>query len=338
MTAKRIKEVDVLYSIGVILAVFGHSHPIDWNVFNGTLFYHTIVFIYTFHMPLFFAIAGILLANSKSIVQKPFGLFIEEKALKLLTPYIVLTIFFIIPKGYIEYGNFEFLSFHYLIKIIFSPRDNIWGHFWFLPVLFILYFIFGLFKKATLKLAPRNSNIILLLVSGALLFLNIHSNHITNWFGINDICKFAFYMTLGMLLLPLINNYKSENHFYLIFGSILPFAISFCLYTYFYNNRLIEISISLLMLFSLFLFAKLIKNKFQKTINLLSKNVFTIYIYSWLFQSITLIVLERLSFPWQFSIPIVFLIGIVCPLIIAIIYNRFKKLNCRFFDLVLGMR
>ncbi len=334
----RIKEIDILYSIGAILAVFGHSHPNDWSVFEGSYFYHIIVFIYTFHMPLFFLIAGILLANSKSIVEKPFLNFIKEKAFKLLTPYVILTLLFILPKGYLEYGNFNFLNLNYLIKVIFSPRNNIWGHFWFLPVLFVLYIIFGLLKKLTLKLTKVNSNIVLLLVSGVLLLSNFCSNYMTHWFGISDIFKFAIYMALGMLLLPLINNCKSENRFYLIFSSVLTFALSVCLYTFFYSSIFIKFIISLLMLLSLLVFAKLIKNRFQKSIDLLSQNIFTIYIYSWPFQSITLMIFERFSFPWQFSVTFVFLIGFLCPLFMAIIYKRFKKLNCRFFDLVLGMR
>ncbi len=40
MTTKntRIKEIDILYSIGAILAILGHSHPNDWSSFEGTLF------------------------------------------------------------------------------------------------------------------------------------------------------------------------------------------------------------------------------------------------------------------------------------------------------------
>ena len=53
-TGKRYPWIDVLYSIGIILVIFGHSHPSDWSVFSGTFFEKLIIFIYTFHMPLFF--------------------------------------------------------------------------------------------------------------------------------------------------------------------------------------------------------------------------------------------------------------------------------------------
>ena len=197
MTTKRITEIDILYTFGAILAVFGHSHPSNWLIFKETSLWNVTNFIYSFHMPLFFIISGILLANSKSVETKPFGLFIKEKAFKLLTPYIVLSVLFILPKGFIEYGNLEFLNAQYLIKTIFSPRNNIWGHFWFLPVLFVCYVIFGIFKKYILK--SVKPNFALILFSVLTFFIILLSPYITDWFALKDVFKFAFYISLGMM-------------------------------------------------------------------------------------------------------------------------------------------
>lgn len=37
-SVKRYPWIDVLYTIGIVLVILGHSHPSDWTVFNGTIF------------------------------------------------------------------------------------------------------------------------------------------------------------------------------------------------------------------------------------------------------------------------------------------------------------
>ena len=59
----RLREIDMLYALGTLLVILGHSHPNDWSTFPGKW----IEFIYTFHMPLFFLIAGYLFAYSDSM-------------------------------------------------------------------------------------------------------------------------------------------------------------------------------------------------------------------------------------------------------------------------------
>ena len=336
MTTKRISEIDILYTFGAILAVFGHSHPNDWSVFDGTFLYHTINFIYTFHMPLFFLITGILLANSKSVERKPFGLFIKEKAFKLLTPYIVLSLLFIFPKGYIEHGNFQFLNVEYLIKVIFSPRHNVWGHFWFLPVLFVCYVIFGTFKKYILK--NVKSAFALTAVTVLTFVMILLSKYTTDWFAIADIFKFAFYIPFGMLLLPWLKNHKQLNASLLIILALSPLLISGVLYAFLYRFIFAQFIISLLMFVSLSSAAKLIGEKFNGFFSYFGKNVFTVYIYSWPFQSIALMVLEKINPIWQINVILVFIVGIICPLAISVIYGKLQKMHCKFLDLLLGMR
>ena len=336
----RIREIDILYSIGAILTIFGHSHPNNWASFQGTFFYHCIVFIYTFHMALFFFIAGVLLSNSKSIETKPFIVFIKDKALKLLTPYIVLTLLAIVPKGFLEHRSFDFLDIDFVIKTIFSPRDNIWGHFWFLPVLFICYVVFGFLKKITSKTIPLNQICVLSVCVIVFAFFLLFPPFNTEWLGVKDIFKFALYIPFGMLLSYL--NRKERQSRSPVFlpplCAVLLFATAIVGYIFFYNNAFARFGIQLLMIFSLLSVAFSLRNKGEKLFGFLSKNTFTVYIYSWPFQSFALIVLEKLGFTWRICAPVMFVTGIVCPLVLVTIYNHFKKINCRFFDLVLGIR
>lgn len=335
-TAKR-QDIDILYSIGAILAVLGHSHPNDWASFDGTVFYHIIVFIYTFHMPLFFVIAGILLYNSKSINVKSFGEFIKEKAFKLLTPYAVLSAIFLIPKGFIEHGGFEFLDFEFVVRSFLVPRQNTWGHFWFLPTLFICYVILGSIKKLTTSFDKKSFQ----WLAGLLGIVSVYfwlSPINTDWFALKDITENLFYMVLGMFL-AFIEKHSTVNlnkHLKAII-SVVFIAVSIVLYIFKYNRE-IKLAISILMVLALIFFAKIMGSALRKQFKFISKNVFTIYIYSWIFQSFVMVLLERLNVKLIVVAPTMFVVGVAMPLAIAWLYKKIKKLNCKFFDLCLGVR
>ena len=334
--AKR-QDIDILYSAGAILAVFGHSHSNDWASFDGTLFYHIIVFIYTFHMPLFFVIAGILLYNSKSINVKSFGEFIKEKAFKLLTPYVILSAVFLIPKGYIEHGGFEFLDFEFVVRSFLVPRQNTWGHFWFLPTLFICYVILGGVKKLTTSFDKKSFQWLAVLLGIVSVYFWLSPIN-TDWFALKDVTENLFYMVLGVFLAFVEKSSAINFNKYLkAIISVVLVAVSIALYVFNYTYK-IKLIISILMVLALILFAKTIGSALQKPFDFVSKNVFTIYIYSWIFQSFTMILLERFNVKLVIMAPIMFVVGIVLPLAIALLYKRYKKLNCKFLDLCLGVR
>ena len=67
----RLREIDMLYALGTLLVILGHSHPNDWSTFPGKW----IEFIYTFHMPLFFAISGFLM-NRERVLES--GYIVEK--------------------------------------------------------------------------------------------------------------------------------------------------------------------------------------------------------------------------------------------------------------------
>ena len=338
MSAKtKRQDINILYSIGAILAVLGHSHSNDWASFDGTVFYHIIVFIYTFHMPLFFVIAGILLYNSKSINVKSFGEFIKEKAFKLLTPYVILSAVFLIPKGYIEHGGFKFLNFEFIIRSFLVPRQNTWGHFWFLPTLFICYVILGGIKKLTISSDKKFFQCIAVLLGIISVYFWL-SPIKTDWFALYDVSENLFYMVLGMFL-AFVEKHSTVNlnKYIKVIISVVFIAVSIALYVFNYSYKIKSI-ISILMVLALIFFAKIMGSVLQKQFDFISKNVFTIYIYSWIFQSFAMILLERLNVKLIVMAPIMFVVGIVLPLAIALSYQKAKKLNCKFFDLCLGVR
>lgn len=71
---ERDRRIDILRAWGIILVVAGHS---------GSSFG---IWIYTFHMPLFFFISGFLRYNAK---QKDWKTFIKSKLISSLLPYVI---------------------------------------------------------------------------------------------------------------------------------------------------------------------------------------------------------------------------------------------------------
>ena len=130
---KRLDEIDILKSIGIILMIMGHTG-------FGKIFDY---YIHSFHMPMFYIISGFLYKNS----QLPFKDFLKKKSKSLLIPYIIFAFFHLISWYILCFIVGRDLSIVNLISIFTFNTDNmpISGALWFLTSLFfvdiIYYFI-----------------------------------------------------------------------------------------------------------------------------------------------------------------------------------------------------
>lgn len=334
---RHLKFVSYLYCFGALLVVIGHSTPTSFsdmpeviNTFRD--------FIYAFHMPLFFFIAGFLFKYASELRTKKYCAFIKDKCIKFLTPYIVLTFVGIIPK--ILLSNFvnedvEF-SVDYLIKTIFSPRDNVWGHFWFLPTLLIIYF----FSYLILSASKNKVAFSILLVFS--LFIAVFPIDIY-WFAINDICDQLIYFCLGMLFENIILNRTKDflqlgfaifNVFFAIF--IFIFVRCYNLYVFDGLLNLSNIIIGVLMIYSILFVSVALENKRNRILDYFDGKTFSIYIISWPCQAVTEIVVNRiLHMHWYIVMPAMFIAGLGVPLLLNEVYSRIKW-HPEFVNLIFG--
>jgi acyltransferase len=116
---KRIDYIDIAKAIGIILVYIGHC---DLN-YKSPLF----LWIYSFHMPLFFFISGFLFKFHSQLSYDKIGKILYNKAISLLIPYL----FFSIIQS-ITFILFNIPLHNWIIKG--------WGTnpLWFLPVLFLI--------------------------------------------------------------------------------------------------------------------------------------------------------------------------------------------------------
>lgn len=123
VTIHRIEYIDLLKTFTILCVIIGHVIPEMNNPIK--------TFVYSFHMSLFFVISGFFFKSSLNITCREL---IVKKSKQLLLPYIIWT------SVYFFLHHQKFDSISNVISII--------RNLWFLPALFVIYFIsFFAFKK-----------------------------------------------------------------------------------------------------------------------------------------------------------------------------------------------
>lgn len=333
---KRMAYVDAANFIGIILVVWGHSHPLD-SSWWGTWYSDLNGFIYTFHMPLFFFIGGYLLVHSHSIDKMGYREWAKEKLLKFLVPYFVLTLLASVPKAMLgDTSDVVDLSLGYLLKTtILIPRNGVWGHFWFIPTFLALDLIWG-YWRANAGSRPNG-----LVIGGLLSLLLAIRPILTDWFVLYDFSQVAIFYFCGILLAmfrPVIWN-KSWK---CIVGIVIGVLCAYLLYPYgnysFRSYPIINFIVGMALVWVVWCLAQLLGKLNLALPAKLTKYSFNIFVYSWPAQATLDVILRRLGVNWLVIIAILFVSGFVFPLLIVYIYRKLRFLHCKFFDYLLGVK
>lgn len=143
----ELKYITLAQIVGCCLVVLGHSFPFVTpypdEVAKG------ITFLYIFHMPLFVWCSGFLFAHTMQSEKKTFAQYAGQRAAKLLIPYFFMSLIGLAPKIMAspflnDTLNMDVMS---IVRAFLVPREGVWGHFWFLPMIYIIGIIAMLFDK-----------------------------------------------------------------------------------------------------------------------------------------------------------------------------------------------
>ena len=135
---QRIEWIDIAKGIGMILVIAGHCFQLDRC--------HPI---YSFHMPLFFFLSGILISNPNKI-----GIvaFIEKKSKQILFPWILMlsvsfAVCLVIPSWRDQ------MTLKRILMDLYSSNTNIFQNssLWYLPCFFLTLLLFYVFNLARIK-------------------------------------------------------------------------------------------------------------------------------------------------------------------------------------------
>jgi hypothetical protein len=248
----------------------------------------------------------------------------------LLVPYFALSIIAFVPKVLIQrfLNDSVELSVWYLIKTELIPRDNVWGHFWYIPVVFSLCCFGVLILKLMRK--HRVAGWTVLAVSYLLLFLP----RATDWFAIEDMRKTMFYFVLGMILAirdPEVRMVSSRCWLLAFPAAVLLFAAT--------DNTFANSVIACLMIgFVLHIGTWLPVHKIN-LFTFIEKNSFTIFLLSWPAQAVVEVVCNKLlHLPVLLTMSTMFLAGITVPLIcVKIVSLMDKRIPMKWVKLAIGV-
>lgn len=185
---KYYEELTILKGIAIILVVLGHSFSFTgFNILDNNILNRYIHdSIYSFHMPLFFMIAGFFTNNHEDNLNKKFYV---SKIKRLLIPYIFINIVDAIPRHL--FNDLVNNKSNSIERIIFYSGAATW----FVYTLFIVFLIFPVIEKYIIKKDKYY------LVGITLLFLNLFEIGTTvKIFTIDRLVYMSFYFYIGYLL------------------------------------------------------------------------------------------------------------------------------------------
>lgn len=333
-TKNRISYISQAQLIGCLLVILGHSIPLSWQIPNSI--YVADTFLYTFHMPMFFFISGYLFVKTNSLERYSFSAYMIKRAKRLLIPYFVMTFIGFFPKLLLNsyFNNDTEFSINYILKAIFMPRENVWGHLWFLPTLLIISMFSFVF--ATIK---KHSKPSFAVVTAALFVLSMLPKP-TDWLGINDIIKFICYYALGMLFADT----KAEEFICSKKKAWLLALFPIAVVLYAVPVKISILSgvrdkiVGIMMLVFVLVVSLFFDITDSKIGAFLTRKTYSIYILAWPFQAVAGIVVEqKLMLKYYITMPVVFLFGVGGATVTILIVDAVeKRLDKRIFSPIIG--
>lgn len=349
MSTKELRYITLAQLIGCVLVILGHSYPFVTEYPEYVRDFRT--FLYVFHMPLFVFCSGYLFSYTGQSTKYTFWSFTKNRALRLLVPYVSLSLIGVLPKILFSSVLNDKLGMDgmSLLRAFLVPRENIWGHFWFLPMIFFIGIIFYVVERYLFRgksLSVKWGVLFLILCILAVFHRPIPG---LQWLGINDICQFAWAYASGCLCFHLFGDiqqhFKASDTTIIVVSCLGIILISVIWFLFGRNlpelvGMGVKILIAILMIGSVLLLCLGLEQHSRISRQSLLGQTYQIYILSWPCQLVAEVLLERiLHFQWWIIMPVVFATGVFLPLLLLRIIDWFeRKTSTRFLSFILGKK
>ena len=335
MVRERERWADILKGIGAILVVIGHLVLYEGNA---------KIYIYSFHMPLFFFISGYLYHHTKG-----FKSFCIRKVKSLLVPYFVFAFISIVVTYFLEgiyLSKSEILTNYFFVNGSFAFNSSLW----FLIIMFFVLILFYFIKENVKIDKPILTIIILLLLLVICIFFN--TNQIKLYFGLEIVPHALLIFYIGYLYKLYKNkinkfiNRVLHNNLSFILQTVILLVISFYLSlvngrvnmsTSIYNNYFLYLFVAIISIYVYVLISKKIelsKSKF----NAVFSSVLVRFSFLSLFMFCTQRLIFKIYYKIQDAIGIDLMSGknvvittfmILLTLLIYYLYDRIKYIIMR---------
>ena len=349
MSTRELRYITLAQLIGCVLVILGHSYPFVTDYPQQAKDVRT--FLYVFHMPLFIFCSGFLFSYTRQSYRKSIGTFIKDRSLRILIPYFSLSILGIFPKYFFS----SFLNDNLgmdgmsLLRAFFVPRENIWGHFWFLPMIFFL----GVFSYCYDRYLFKKTNggikwgvMSILCIVMAVLYEPIKP---LQWFGINDICQFAWAYSLGCLcnniMVDVRQHLKISDNVLAFTGFVVITLIAILWFLFLASlpyrpEKVVKLFVATAMIAGILSLCMGIENHCNISRQTIWGQTYQIFILSWPCQLLAEVILERiLHLDWWIIMPVVFVTGIIMPILLIKLIDWFeRKTNTHFLSFIIGKK
>jgi len=308
--------VTIAKGFGIIFVVIGHFIP---RGITPEYYIHIKNLIYTFHMPLFFLLAGLLYNYKKYNYNE----LVYNKTRRLIYPFISVAIFFFIVKFFA--GLFFEMKYPMTLEHIFiiltDPRESYMSLLWFVYTLFLIFLLYPILRKYI------SNNFIILSIFIILNLLFAYKNILYTHTILGDVFENIPFFIGGIIL----REYKQFKEITIngkpmtiIINSILFLILNWLMPEFkevYYSKFILGIIGSFLIFnISYFISTYSDKNIFKITLLYTGLSSMTIYLFHNLFLGGVKIgflqILKGVDISFELMALIAILLGIIIPIIL----------------------
>ena len=206
--ARRADWVDYAKGIGIFLVVYAHLLSSGYHAhldIDEYFFYFSDSLVYSFHMPLFFFLAGLFVGQS--YLKRGIKSYLTQKIQALAYPCLIWSVIQLGVECFFGGQSYRGADITRLLAIPYLP----WAQFWFVYALLAMYVAYGV-----LRLLPGYS--VFLLVISLMLFIWPIPSEILALHGFST--GFLFFV-FGVL---------AREHLEIDGGYVLPFGVTLGLF------------------------------------------------------------------------------------------------------------
>lgn len=323
---RNLAWINLARGIVIIMVVYRHSFEgirnsgIDLSSYRYLEVLNNMM--YTFRMPLFFVISGILM--NLTLKKSGLGDYITKRAQYILYPYLVWTVIQVSLQLLLPQFVNSKTSFWSYLYILYNPREI--EQFWYLHTLFFIMLIYAI-MKVRFKVSP-----VVQFSAGIIFFyleLYFQRNNIHLYF-VNDILGHYIFFASGDLFSSFLLNKENRDKMASpkLFLASLPVFLLLHIY-YMLGDNVASKPIILLIIFSGILFSLSVSFMFEKKeglqwLKVLGANSLYIYLMHVMVMAASRVVLIRF-FHLDSVLFILFFnifLGLVLPILLYNLLNR----------------